>query len=179
MGAATGRREIHAAVWLCARSMRVNEGIAMRARLSIGVVASQTGCTVPTIRYYEEVGLLPAAARTASGQRSFGDDDVRRLVFIRRCRDFGFSVEQIRSLVALMDEPQRPCAEVREIAAARLDDVRERLTDLRALEASLAQFVCGCDTACPDGVVLDCAILEGLAQPRAASTTDRLGGCCA
>ena len=58
--------------------------------ISIGVVAKQTGCTVPTIRYYEEIGLLPQAARTESGQRNYGEATLRRLTFIRRCRDFGF-----------------------------------------------------------------------------------------
>ena len=64
----------------------------MSARLSIGLVARRTGATVPTVRYYEEIGLLPAASRTASGQRSYDEATVRRLVFIRRCRDFGFSL---------------------------------------------------------------------------------------
>ena len=75
----------------------------MNARLSIGFVARQTGCTVPTIRYYEEIGLLPPAGRTEAGQRQFDERTIRRLGFIRRCRDFGFSIEQVRELVGLFD----------------------------------------------------------------------------
>ncbi len=70
---------------------------------SIGVIARQTGCTVPTIRYYEEIGLLPPGPRTEAGRRVYGDEAVRRLTFIRRCRDFGFSIEQVRELVSLVD----------------------------------------------------------------------------
>jgi DNA-binding transcriptional MerR regulator len=133
--------------------------------LSIGAVAKRTGCSVPTIRYYEDIGLLPAAARTAAGQRSYGQADLGRLSFIRRCRDFGFSVEQVRELVELMGEPSRPCAEVRDIAAIHLAEVQRKLKEMAALEASLVAIVRSCDTACAGGAVVDCTILEGLAVP--------------
>ena len=133
--------------------------------LSIGAVAKQTGCTVPTIRYYEEIGLLPQAARTESGQRNYGEATLRRLTFIRRCRDFGFSIEQVRDLVGLVDQPNRPCLEVREIAALHLAGVRRKLEQLRDMEASLNAFVCSCDTACAGGAAVDCTILEDLALP--------------
>jgi DNA-binding transcriptional MerR regulator len=129
---------------------------------SIGIVARQTGCSMPTIRYYEEIGLLPPGPRTEAGRRVYGDDAVRRLTFIRRCRDFGFSIEQVRELVGLVDEPDRPCLEVRDIAARHLNQVRERLAELQALEVSMTQFVRSCDTACAGGAALDCAILEDL-----------------
>lgn len=131
----------------------------MSARLSIGLVARRTGATVPTVRYYEDIGLLPPAARTEAGQRSYDEATIRRLVFIRRCRDFGFSIEQVRELVGLVDEPDRPCAEVRDIAAAHLAQVRQKLEELKALEASLSTFVCSCDTACSGGPAVDCTIL--------------------
>ena len=106
----------------------------MNARLSIGFVARQTGCTVPTIRYYEEIGLLPPAGRTEAGQRQFDERTIRRLGFIRRCRDFGFSIEQVRELVGLVDASDRPCAEVRDIAATHLPpragDVRDSRADI-------------------------------------------------
>jgi MerR family copper efflux transcriptional regulator len=149
----------------------------MNARLSIGFVARQTGCTVPTIRYYEEIGLLPPAGRTEAGQRTFDERTVRRLAFIRRCRDFGFSVDQVRELTGLVDEPGRPCAEVRDIAAAHLAEVRRKLDELKTLEASLNAFVCSCESACMGGPVTDCSILEDLAVP-----AERAGGavsCCA
>src|SRR6478609_1089585 len=91
---------------------------------SIGAASKQTGCSVPTIRYYEEVGLLPAAPRTDGNQRHYDEAAIRRLTFIRRCRDFGFTIEQVRELVGLVDEPNRDCVEVRDIAQAHLTVVQ-------------------------------------------------------
>lgn len=133
--------------------------------LSIGSVAKQAGCSVPTIRYYEDIGLLPPAARTAAGQRSYGEPDIERLGFIRRCRDLGFPVDQVRELIALVDQPRRPCDEARDIAAKQLDEVRRKLTELAALEASLAAFVQGCNSTCAGGAAMDCTILEDLSRP--------------
>src|SRR6187401_72211 len=91
---------------------------------SIGAASRQTGCSVPTIRYYEEVGLLPAAPRTEGNQRHYDAAAIRRLAFIRRCRDLGFSVEQVRELVGLADQPDRDCVEVRDVAQIHLQRVR-------------------------------------------------------
>lgn len=146
--------------------------------LSIGAVAKQTGCTVPTIRYYEEIGLLLPAARTESGHRNYGEAALRRLSFIRRCRDFGFSIEQVRELVGLVDQPDRPCTEVREIAAVHLEEVRRKLAELKALESSLKAFVGSCDAACAGGAALDCTILEDLALPQDAPHVPRASRCC-
>jgi DNA-binding transcriptional MerR regulator len=139
---------------------RYDEGM-KPSNVSIGVVAKQTGCTVPTIRYYEEIGLLPPAARTESGQRHYGEATQRRLRFIRRCRDFGFSIEQVRELVAL-----------------HLAEVRRKLDELKALEASLDAFVCSCDTACAGGAALDCTILEDLAVPAEQPRATAAPTCC-
>lgn len=150
----------------------------MSARLSIGLVARRTGVTVPTVRYYEDIGLLPPAARTGAGQRSYDEATVRRLVFIRRCRDFGFPIEQVRELLGLVDEPDRPCAEVRGIAADHLAQVRMKLNELKALEASLNAFVCSCDTACAGGPAVDCTILGDLALSADITQVGRAAGCC-
>jgi DNA-binding transcriptional MerR regulator len=136
---------------------------------SIGAASKQTGCSVPTIRYYEEVGLLPAAPRTEGNQRHYDDAAIRRLAFIRRCRDFGFTIEQVRALVGLVDQPNRDCVEVRDIAEAHLQEVQKKLAELRALEASLSAFVCSCNTACAGGPAVDCTILEDLAMPAPAA----------
>lgn len=149
------------------------------SNLSIGAVAKRAGCTVPTIRYYEEIGLLPAPARTEAGQRHYGELTLRRLTFIRRCRDFGFSIEQVRELVGLVDEPDRPCVEVRDIAAVHLAEVRRKLSELQALEASLDAFVCSCDTACAGGAAVDCRILEDLTLPQSRSRLMPKTACCA
>lgn len=137
--------------------------------MSIGAASKQTGCSVPTIRYYEEVGLLPAAPRTEGNQRHYGDAALRRLTFIRRCRDFGFTIEQVRELVGLVDEPTRDCVEVRGIAQAHLQEVQAKLAELKALEASISGFVSSCNTACAGGPAVDCTILEDLAMPAVTS----------
>jgi len=147
--------------------------------LSIGVLAQQTGCTVPTIRYYEEIGLLLAGPRTEAGRRVYGQAALRRLAFIRRCRDFGFSIEQVRELVALVDQPDRPCIEVREVAARHLAQLREKLAELQALERSISAFVFSCDSACAGGAAVDCNILEDLASsaPSALASSCARPGC--
>lgn len=150
----------------------------MNATISIGVLAQQTGCSVPTIRYYEEIGLLPTGPRTGAGRRFYNALAVKRLTFIRRCRDFGFSIEQVRELVGLVDELDRPCVEVRDIASGHLAAVRQKLSELEALEASLSAFVVSCDTACAGGPSVDCTILEDLAH---STNTTRLvapSSCC-
>jgi Cu(I)-responsive transcriptional regulator len=134
---------------------------------SIGAASKQTGCSVPTIRYYEEVGLLPPAPRTEGNQRHYDEAAIRRLAFIRRCRDFGFTLEQVRELVGLVDQPNRDCVEVRDIAQTHLQEVQKKVAELQALEASLAAFVCTCNTACAGGPAVDCTILEDLATPAA------------
>lgn len=151
----------------------------MSANLSIGIVARRTGATVPTIRWYEEIGLLTPPSRTAAGQRSYGEAAVRRLVFIRRCRDFGFSIEQVRELVGLVDQPERPCTEARDIAVRHLAAMRARLAELQSLEASLAAFVCSCETECAGGPAADCSILDDLAQPLGQARLAPPAACCA
>jgi DNA-binding transcriptional MerR regulator len=149
---------------------------------SIGAAAKQTGCSVSTIRYYEEVGLLPVAPRTEGNQRHYDAAAVRRLTFIRRCRDFGFTIEQVRELVGLVDQPSRNCVEVRDIASVHLMEVQARLAELKALEASLSQFVVSCNAACAGGPAIDCTILENLAMPggppKANSPAPARSGCC-
>lgn len=83
----------------------------------------------------------------------------RRLSFIRRCRDFGFTIEHVRELVGLVDLPSRDCVEVRDIAQAHLREVQKKLAELQALQASLSAFVCSCNTACAGGPAVDCTIL--------------------
>jgi DNA-binding transcriptional MerR regulator len=132
--------------------------------LKIGALAEWTGTNAPTIRYYEEIGLLRAADRQSGGQRVYGDADVKRLTFIRRCREFGFSIDQVRSLVALVQDPQSSCMHARDLAQEHLAAVRAKLTELKALERSIAAFVAGCDSSCAGGPGPDCVILEDLSR---------------
>lgn len=133
--------------------------------LKIGALAERTGTNAPTVRYYEEIGLLRRADRQAGGQRTYGDADVRRLTFIRRCREFGFSIDQVRSLVALVQDPQSSCVHARDLAQEHLDVVRAKLAELRALERSIAGFIASCDASCAGGPGPDCVILDDLSRP--------------
>ena len=127
----------------------------------IGDLARMTGTKPNTIRFYEEVGLLPTPARTASGRRTYGTDDLRRLGFIRHARALGFGTEVIRSLLQLTQDPERDCDGVRDIAKHHLADVQQRIESLRSLEAGLSQMI----SACGHGrVVADCGILEVLSE---------------
>jgi MerR family transcriptional regulator, copper efflux regulator len=130
--------------------------------LKIGELARTTGTTAPTIRYYEHIGLLPPARRSG-GQRQYGDADVRRLTFIRRCRDFGFPVEQVRMLAALTHDRERSCLEARALAQEHLAAVREKLVELQSLEHSLTEFIEAAE--CSGGAGADCVVLEELAAP--------------
>jgi MerR family copper efflux transcriptional regulator len=154
------------------------DGMTKSPAFSIGVLARRTGCSVPTIRYYETIDLLPPGPRTDAGRRVYDEAAVRRLGFIRRCRDFGFGIDQVRELVGLMDEPQRPCVEVREVAARHLGQLRTKLAELKALEAAMASFVGSCDTACAGGAALDCSILEDLAAPADEARLLQAPTCC-
>ena len=124
----------------------------------IGKAALRTGVKVPTIRYYEEIGLLPPADRTRSNRRLFGDDEIRRLGFIRHARELGFEIEAIRQLLDLQDRPDHSCASVDAIAAERLVEVRRRIEALRSLEDELERML----TSCSHGVVSECRVIETL-----------------
>ncbi|MCA1583912.1 MAG: helix-turn-helix domain-containing protein [Acidobacteria bacterium] len=134
------------------------------ATLKIGTLAERTGTNPPTIRYYEEIGLVQRAGRAAGGQRMYGEDDVKVLTFIRRCRDLGFSIDQVRSLVALAKDRNRSCMEARDLAQEHLEAVQAKLAELKALEQSIASFVTCCDQSCAGGPGPDCVILEELTR---------------
>jgi DNA-binding transcriptional MerR regulator len=136
--------------------------------LKIGELADLTGTSVPTIRYYEQVGLLRRAPRQAGGQRVYSRDDVERLTFIRRCRKFDFSIEQVRALVAIVHDPKSSCMDARDMAAEHLAAVRTKMRELKGLERSLIAFVKSCDSSCAGGPGPECVILDDLAKPAAA-----------
>jgi DNA-binding transcriptional MerR regulator len=128
--------------------------------LTIGAVSRQTGLKIPTIRFYEAEGLLPAPPRSENGRRLYGDRHVRRLSFIRHARQLGFELDQIRDLLELSEHPLRPCGKADTIAAANLRTVQERLKHLRALERELKRMV----AACAAGSAERCRIIEVLSD---------------
>ncbi|TMJ56601.1 MAG: helix-turn-helix domain-containing protein [Alphaproteobacteria bacterium] len=122
--------------------------------IQIGELSKRTGCNIETIRYYERISLLPAPPRSAGRYRTYDNADVRRLAFIRRARELGFTLDQVRALLALSEnDRQGACTEVRELAARHLGEVRAKIADLRALERVLADAVKRCAaaelSACP------------------------------
>lgn len=146
------------------------------ATLTIGALADRSGCNVPTIRYYEEIGLLPKAMRRPNGHRVYSGADQERLVFIRRSRDFGFSIEQIRDLIALSSDSARDCVEARDVAQGHLDVVRLKLVELQALERRLTSLVSACTQRCMGGAMSACNIFSDLTSQDA--RPDRAGQCC-
>jgi DNA-binding transcriptional MerR regulator len=148
------------------------------SQLTIGTLATRTKTNVPTIRYYEEIGLLPPAERGSNGHRFYRDADLRRLTFIKRCRDFGFPIEQVRELVKLFEDGDRSCLEVREMAQMHLDAVRARLEQMRQLEASLQSYVASCDDACSKGSTRNCAIIEDLSASESLRHSASSAPCC-
>jgi MerR family transcriptional regulator, mercuric resistance operon regulatory protein len=132
----------------------------------IGMLAKRTGLTVEGIRFYEKAGILPAPARTTGGQRLYSLRELKRLNFIRRARDLGFTLDEVRALLRLVDEaPVRPCAEARDLAAEHLGDVRAKIADLRRMERALSAIV----ARCAEGEAPECPLIEALFAGASAS----------
>ncbi len=126
----------------------------------IGEAARQSGVKVPTIRYYEQIGLLPAPPRSEGNRRQYDGGDLRRLAFIRHARELGFEIDAIRTLLTLQDQPGQSCAAADEIARARLVEVEQRIASLTALKAELRRMV----ASCSHGLVDQCRVIEILAD---------------
>lgn len=131
--------------------------------LSIGELAARSGCTAEAIRYYEREGVVPQPARTGGGRyRQYGSADVERLVFLRRARELGFSVAEVRELMTLADgDPARSCADVDAIARAHLEQVEAKLAQLSSLREELARVIHECQGG---SAVADCRILGALSK---------------
>ena len=126
--------------------------------MTIGQLGRATGTAVETVRYYEKIGLLPKAARTAGNYRSYGSAEVDRLGFIRKARDLGFSIEQVRALLSLSDERDRDRDDVDRIAKQHLAEVDRKIADLTALRRELSTVI----EQCESGTVAECRILRAL-----------------
>jgi MerR family mercuric resistance operon transcriptional regulator len=124
----------------------------------IGILSRQSGVNIETVRYYERAGLLPKPARSHGGYRLYQPGDVERLSFIRRARDLGFSLDEIRRLLDLADRKSRSCRRVHDIAVEHLAEVRTKIADLRRMERVLDTMV----KACAQGTMPACPLLEAL-----------------
>jgi MerR family mercuric resistance operon transcriptional regulator len=125
---------------------------------TIGNLAKLTGVNLESIRYFERIGLLKPAERTEAGHRLFAPEHVERLLFIRHARDMGFSQDDVRTLLRLSDGELTSCGEVKDIASAHLDSIRQRIEKLQRLELLLASTV----TKCSGGKVPTCPVIQAL-----------------
>jgi MerR family mercuric resistance operon transcriptional regulator len=135
--------------------------------MKIGEAAAASGCHLETIRYYERIGLLPRPKRTASGYRTYGPDDVARVRFITRGRDLGFSLDEIRDLLRLTEDPELSCAQVDQLARRHLSEIQARQRALRRMARELERTIAGC----AGGRRAACAILGALQQPSTPATS--------
>ncbi|WP_316859644.1 helix-turn-helix domain-containing protein [uncultured Cohaesibacter sp.] len=127
--------------------------------LSIGDLSKSSGVKVPTIRYYEQIGLIEPAVRSEGNQRRYEPDGLKRLAFIKHARDLGFSLDDIRSLLSLKEQTEKPCKVADEILSRHLDDVRFRIAKLKRLEMELERM-----SSCDGTTVAHCAVIESLAD---------------
>lgn len=124
----------------------------------IGALSAETGVNIETIRYYEKIGLIPPPPRTRGRQRVYGTDHLKRLIFIRRARELGFSLEEIRALLGLAGDHELTCAEVKALTQEHITDIRKKVKDLKRLARLLTDLA----ARCHGRKVPDCPILEAL-----------------
>jgi len=131
----------------------------MSENLTIGALARRTGCKVQTIRYYEQIGVMPRPRRTEGAQRRYAESDLRRLGFIRHARELGFGLDAIRALLRMADQPEQSCEDADAIAREHLAEIESRLKRLRALKREMERMI----AECQGGRVGDCRVIEVLA----------------
>ena len=135
-------------------------------RLTRGAVSKLAGCNLETIRYYEQIGLMPPPPRSTGGHRLYDDTLLRRLNFIRRCRDLGFSLDEVRGLLTLVDGGTYTCGEVKDMTEVHLRSVRSKIADLKILEKTLKEMVSKCvDDEIPECPVIDALFRDGARFP--------------
>ena len=125
---------------------------------SRGTLAQYSGVNSETIRYYEKISLLPKPDRSAGGHRVYDEGDLRRVSFIRRCREMGFSLKEIRGLLSLVDGEQLSCKRVKSIADGHIIDIREKIADLRKIERTLSKL----SASCSGNETPECPIMDAL-----------------
>ena len=133
----------------------------MEFPLGIGALAQATGCKIETIRYYEKESLLPPPPRTRGGHRLYSPDHLKRLTFLRRCRDLGFTMAEIRELLSLLDSDHYSCQEINALTMTHAKIIRDKVRDLKRLERALVQMA----DSCAKDDRPDCPIVDALYQP--------------
>ena len=142
--------------------MRAAASSAEGKLIPIGALAARTRCNVETIRFYEKIGVLENPARTEGGHRAYGRRHIERLTFIRRARELGFTLDEVRALLRLAEASDVPCAEVKDLAAAHLAEVRIKIADLRAMQTALTALIVQCDVRGDAADLPGCPLIETL-----------------
>ncbi|TNE56971.1 MAG: MerR family transcriptional regulator [Alphaproteobacteria bacterium] len=132
----------------------------MEGQFTIGPLAEASGVKVQTVRYYEQIGLMPAPHRSEGNQRLYSQPHVDRLAFIRHARDLGFSLNDVRELLELQDKPDLSCGEADQIASQHLNEIERKIMRLQALKTELARMV----DQCAGGVISNCRVIEILSN---------------
>ena len=140
--------------------------MSQKNRIGIGDLAKGSGTKVVTVRYFEQIGLLPVPSRTAAKYRTYSNEHVRRLWFMRRCRDLGFTLDQIRDLLRLSSRKDAECAEVDRITAQHLIEIENKISDLNRLAKELRRLNSCCQGK---GIIANCQIIEALSPRREAN----------
>lgn len=136
--------------------------LAINRDFSIGTIARQTGIKVETIRYYEREGLIPNPPRSDGGHRIYSGDDSKRLSFIRRCRELGFTLYQVRGFLRFVDDRDYSCAEVQSLTLQHLSEIKQKIADLSRIENVLSEMA----RRCEGGQVPECPIIDALFDAR-------------
>jgi len=126
--------------------------------VTIGKLSKRTGCNIETIRYYERIGILLKPQRTEGGHRLYNMEQIKRLVFVRRSRELGFSLEEIRNLLRLVDGKKTTCQEIKTVTEGHVQDIKQKIADLKMLEKTLDDI----SSQCRGGFVPDCPIIDTL-----------------
>jgi len=130
--------------------------------VTIGALSKQTGCHIETVRYYERIGVLLKPPRTEGGHRLYGREHIKRLMFVRRSRELGFSLGEIRTLLKLVDGKQYTCREVKTLMEEHLGDIKKKISDLKRLQKTLADI----SSQCEGGMVPECPIIDALFEEK-------------
>lgn len=130
--------------------------------MSIGKAAERSGCTVAAVRHYEAEGLLKRVSRAANGRRVYGWPEIHRLRFVRRCRDLGFGLDEVKALVGATDAESPDCLAVRDLAVNHIDRLQKLRSEIELLEQSLSTLAATCDAACAEGRSPACTIVGDL-----------------
>lgn len=132
------------------------------SKLGIGELSVKSGVAVPNIRYYESIGLLPRPQRNEGGRRTYSNDDIAQLTYIRNARRLGFPIAKIKTMMGLEDQADASCRQLRDLATEQLLEMSRQISELQVLQRELQHEITTCDVRCCDGLVKDCTVTKAM-----------------